>query len=165
MRLNLERILSAKGVTVSNELLESIIVRSKGHLRNAHILLDELLLLGEDKFKSLVKSAKELYIKLLLASIKKDNTNVTKIIELLCSFPLDTLKSDYELFVLDIIKVGLGVNQTNDKYLAFLVSLYKEKIFNLIDVLNDSKIYDMFSSDKRFQSAMYIISKKVILQK
>ena len=161
LRMSLEQISSNESIDISPESLNLIVERSNGHARDAIMLLDEFKLLGEDKFKDYLQSAKSLYIKLFLVSNQGNFDLVTKIINRLLNFPLYILKQDYEETVLEIIKVGLGVKQTTDKYLTLLLSLYRNRIFILIDILNDNKIYDMFTSDKRFQSAMYIISKKL----
>ena len=158
---NLNAIISKNGYLVSEEVVDLIVERSRGHLRDAHMLLDEFLLLGEDEFKIVTQSSEELYYKLILATMRNDLITVKKIIEIMQSFPLFSLKQDYEVAVLNIIKVGLGVEQTTNKYLAFLVALYKERIFTIIDILNRKEIYEMFVSDKRFQAAMYLIVSKI----
>ena len=161
LRLNLERISKEENINISPNSLNLVVDRSKGHARDAVMLLDEFRLLGEDKFGLYLQSSKELYYKLFLASCKRDLESVVKIINTLLNFPLYILKQDYEDCVLDIIKVSLGVKKTDNKFLAFLVSLYKDRIFILLNVLNETKIYDMFTSDKRFQTAMYIIVKEI----
>ena len=142
---------------ISDDILRLITDRSRGHLRDAHMLLDEYLLLGEEEFRKVTQSSEELYYKLILAAMKNDIVTIQKIIGIMQSYPLYILKQDYEMAVLNIIKVGLRVEQTTNKYLAFLVSLYKERIFTIIDILNKKEIYEMFTSDKRFQAAMYLL--------
>lgn len=161
LKSNLRSISSNEGIEVSEQSLNLIVDRSKGHARDAIMLLDEFRLLGDEKFNLYLQSSKELYYRLILASCKKDFDLVTKIINRLFNYPLYILKQDYEDTVLEIVKVSFGVKQTDDKYLTFLISLYKDKIFILLDILNETKIYDMFTSDKRFQTAMYIIAKKI----
>lgn len=162
VKTNLKKILDKKGIEIDDKAVDLITERSRGHMRDAHILLDEYILLGDEEFKKLNQSSQELFYKLILASLRGDLKSIEKIIELLLGFPIYILKSDYEQVVLNIIKVGLGVEKTENKYLAFLVALFKNNIFNLIDVLNNKKIYDMFVSDKRFQAAMYIIVKELV---
>lgn len=154
---NLKGIVEKNNYTISDDILGLIADRSRGHLRDAHMLLDEYLLLGEEEFRKVTQSSEELYYKLILAAMKNDIITIQKIISIMQSYPLYMLKQDYEMAVLNIIKVGLRVEQTTNKYLAFLVSLYKERIFTIIDILNRKEIYEMFTSDKRFQAAMYLI--------
>ena len=117
IKLNLDNIVRIKNIDISDTTLNLIVDRCQGHLRDAHMLLDEYLLLGEEQFKKLVQSSKDLYYALIYYSLKKDLDTIKKIILKLQSFPIYVLKNDYEQIVLDIIKTGLGVQQTNNKLL------------------------------------------------
>ena len=162
IKLNLDNIVRIKNIDISDTTLNLIVDRCQGHLRDAHMLLDEYLLLGEEQFKKLVQSSKDLYYALIYYSLKKDLDTIKKIILKLQSFPIYVLKNDYEQIVLDIIKTGLGVQQTNNKLLLSIIEPFKYRIFTLVDILNQKKIYEMFTSDKRFQSAMYIIVSEIL---
>ena len=161
IRNNLQNIISKKQIEVSNDILDIIIDRCGGHLRDAHMLLDQYIILGDEQFKKINQSSKELYYKLIISIIKGDRNLIEKIIEALLSFPLYILKYDYEQTVLDIIKVGLKAKTTDNIYLQTIIKYYNDRIFNLIDILNDRKIYEMFTSDKRFQIAMYVLVKNI----
>ena len=155
---NLKNIINIEHIDIKSDIINLIASKSNGHLRDAHMLLDEYILLGEDKFKNLTQSSQELFYKLILSALTNNKENVIKIIEALQYFPLYSLKNDYEQVVLDIIKIGLKVKTTDNKILNLILKFFNERIFVLIDILNDKRIYDMFTSDKRFQAAMYIIT-------
>lgn len=159
---NLSNIEKDKNIEIDNDILNLIADRSQGHLRDAQILLDKYILLGKDKFLESVKSAKDLYFKLIIASLRKDLKLVSKIIDVLETFPISILKLDYEQMVLDIIKSGLGVTKSDNIYINAIINTFKERIFLLVDKINSELIYSMFTSDKRFQSAMFIISKDIM---
>ena len=161
IKTNIKSIIDSKNVFVDDSIISLIANRCQGHLRDAHMLLDEYLLLGEEQFKKLVQSSEELYYKLILASLKSDLNLIKKIIEALQCFPIYVLKNDYEITVLNIIKVGLKTEKTDNVYLNTIVNFFNERIFKLIDVLNNKRIYEMFTSDKRFQAAMYILVKDI----
>lgn len=161
IKTNIKSIIDSKNVSVDDNIISLIANRCQGHLRDAHMLLDEYLLLGEEQFKKLVQSSEELYYKLILASLKSDLNLIKKIIEALQCFPIYVLKNDYEITVLNIIKVGLKTEKTDNVYLNTIVNFFNERIFKLIDVLNNKRIYEMFTSDKRFQAAMYILVKDI----
>ena len=161
IKTNIKSIIDSKNVSVDDNIISLIANRCQGHLRDAHMLLDEYLLLGEEQFKKLVQSSEELYYKLILASLKGDLNLIKKIIEALQCFPIYVLKNDYEITVLNIIKVGLKTEKTDNVYLNTIVNFFNERIFKLIDVLNNKRIYEMFTSDKRFQAAMYILVKDI----
>lgn len=158
---NLENIIKSKQISVNCDIINLIIDRSQGHMRDAHMLLDEYILLGDEKFKELIKSSKDLYYKLIIASIRNDLNSVKSIIELLQCFPIYILKNDYEQVVTEIVKSGLKVSDINNNYLNVIIKYFNNRIFTLIDILNDKKIYEMFTSDKRFQIAMYILFKNI----
>ena len=165
IKLNLDNIVRIKNIDISDTTLNLIVDRCQGHLRDAHMLLDEYLLLGEEQFKKLVQSSKDLYYALIYYSLKKDLDSIKLIIENLECFPLSTLKLDYERVVLEIIKVGLKIETSENIYLNAIINVFNDRIFNLIDILNDKKIFEMFTSDKRFQSAMYILIKNILIMR
>lgn len=161
---NLWSIAEGKNILPSKESLELITKRCGGHLRDAHMLMDQYILLGEDAFISSVPSAVDYYYKLILNVIKKDINTASEIIGALQRLPLYILKQDYEQIILDILKVGVGAQKTDNKYLALLISLVKDKIFTIVNILNQGQIFEMFTSDKRFQAAMYMIIKDLYAQ-
>ena len=159
---NLENIINLEQIEIKDDIIDLIVNKCNGHLRDAHMLLDEYTLLGEQKFKELAQSSQDLYYKLILSSLMNKLENIPKIIELLQCFPLYSLKNDYEQAVLNIIKSGLKVQISDNAYINAIIKLFNERIFMLIDVLNDKRIFDMFTSDKRFQAAMYIVSSNLM---
>lgn len=101
---NLKNICEQKSIKVDDTILKLISDRSTGHLRDAHMLLDQYFLLGDEQFKKLVQSSQELYYKLIIASLQGNIEIIKKIIEALQCFPMYVLKNDYEQVVLNIIK-------------------------------------------------------------
>ena len=162
---NLEKIIETKQISINHDIINLIINRCGGHLRDAHMLLDEYILLGDEQFKKLNQSSKDLYLKLLLAALKKDTTIIEKIMENLLCFPMYVLKNDYEQVILDILRAGLRLETSDNPYMNILLQHFNDNIFKLIDIMNDKKIHEMFTSDKRFQSAMYVIVKNIFLLK
>lgn len=158
---NLNNICLQKQKEVDINILKLIANRSTGHLRDAHMLLDQYFLLGDEQFKKLVQSSQDLYYKLIIASLQGNLDAIKKIIEALQCFPMYVLKNDYEQIVLNIIKVGLKVETSDNLYLNAIIKTFNNRLFVLVDILNDKKIYEMFTSDKRFQSAMYMIVSNV----
>lgn len=161
IKSNLLSIINSKNIVVPDEILSIIIDRCDGHMRDAHMLLDQYLILGDDKFKRLNQSSCELYYKLIISILKNDKDFIEKVIEVLLNFPLYILKRDYEQVILNIIKTSLKIEQTDNIYLQTIIKYYGDRIFSLIDILNNNEIYEMFTSDKRFQTAMYILYKNI----
>lgn len=159
---NLINISHQKEVEIDDYTISLIARRSGGHLRDAHILLDQYLLLGKESFLKSLQSSEDLYYKLILNAIRKDINMCDKIILSLLNFPLSQLKQDYEQVVLDIIKNSILKN-SNNQYLQLLLKFASSRIFQIVDILNDEEIYKMFKSDKIFQSAMYLIVKNIMI--
>lgn len=159
---NIKNIAIKKNIEIDDYVLTLIARRSNGHLRDAHILLDQYILLGKESFLKSLQSSEDLYYKLILNAIRKDINMCNKIILSLLNFPLSQLKQDYEQVVLDIIKNSI-LKDSNNQYLQLLLQFANSRIFQIVDILNDEEIYKMFKSDKLFQSAMYLIIKNIII--
>lgn len=164
IKTNLWNVAQRKNILPSNGSIDLITKRCGGHLRDAHMLMDQYLLLGDEVFTSSVPSAVDYYYKLILNVIKGDINTASEIVGALRRLPLYILKQDYEQIILDILKVGVGKQQTDNKYLALLVSLVRDKIFMIVSILNQGRIFEMFASDKRFQAAMYLIIRDLTSQ-
>lgn len=159
---NIEDVSRKKNLEIDNNIISLIARRSGGHLRDAHILLDQYILLGKESFLNSLQSAEDLYYKLILNTMRKDINMCNQIILTLLNFPLSQLKQDYEQIVLNIIKSSI-TKQTNNQLLELLLKYSSNKIFQLLDILNDETIYGMFKSDKLFQAAMYMIIKNILI--
>ena len=62
---NIEDISRKKNLELDNNIISLIARRSGGHLRDAHILLDQYILLGKDQFIQSIQSSEDLYYKLI----------------------------------------------------------------------------------------------------
>ena len=174
MKENIKQIAEKENIAIDDEVLDLIVSRSGGHARNAQMLLDRYKLLGE-VFKSSVKTSKDDFAKLILIAIQtrilksKEGTqkqveefknNYASIIYRLQCNSLSSLKNDYEETILDILKVAVGVKESNipeinsiAKYISQSRTMYIEyyKILTLDSVINS------FKSDKQFQAAMWVL--------
>lgn len=158
---NLKFVANSLQITLSSNIIDLIIKKSKGHLRNAHMLLEQYKLLPEDEFLNLFLNCEELYKKFLLSIVckRKDITNV--IINKLVRCNLLDLKSEYELLVLNIIKNMNGIVVSEDKDMINIVNAFKHSKNTFIDILNDYRNYDMFNSDTRFISLMWLLYDRI----
>lgn len=149
-----------------NANLDLICNRSHGHMRNAMMLLDSMFLLKED-FRSSVKSAEVLYIKLFTLAFRykeyvtklgqeKVDSVIIDLIQQLTVFMIADLKSDYEMFVLNLIK-NTFTDNCDQNYMGLVV----KNSFNLINIFNDQGIYKLFVDDSQFQIAMLILVNKL----
>lgn len=187
----LEKVLTSKGITMDDTIKENlnlIAKRSNGHMRNAMMLLDSMLLLKEDfrdtvidstptfiKFLTLSLSYKETAIQLIQkdlngatddaskqASISKVNTiynqKVLSVIDELNKFNLNQLYQDYQNLVRRLAINIYGMAEDAD--LVNVVSKFKNSS-ELIEVLNDDLILSGFRSSVTFNTSMVILYNKL----
>ena len=63
---------------------------------------------------------------------------------------------------MNIIECSLKLKNPDNKFLQVIINYFNNSSFILINILNNKRIYEMFVSDKQFQSAMYIIVSNLI---
>lgn len=171
---HLSKIVVSKGLEITPEIstnLDLICARSHGHMRNAIMLLDSMFLLKED-FKTTVQDSEPYFIQLLTYSLSYfptitargsqaagilDNA-INNTIKTLTSFPIANLKQDYENLVLKITRHVFYSEE--DPKIKELVKDFKNS-FDLVNVLNDKVIYELFKNDIQFQIGMIILSNKL----
>ena len=161
MRDNLLYIAESENIEIPTDDLELIINRARGHVRDAHMLLDKYILLNKEDFKEVIKSARELFILFLLACYENKIESVRTAIIRLLQFPLVDLKIDYESLILEIMRVYTKFEEPRDKLIGALNNKLKSEALNLYYILNDPIIYNSFDSDNKFQSACYVIYLKI----
>ena len=125
------------------------------------MLLEQYKMMTREEFVDLFRSCSELYCKFILAIIYKQDKILPIIIQKLLHYRLSDLKSEYELFVLNIIKLFYTQNASEDKQMTMIVNQFKHKKVTFIDILNDYRNYDMFNSDVRFASLMWLLADKI----
>ena len=94
---NLTKVSEEKNLNLSEDIKLLIADRSGGHMRNAHMLLDKYILLGEEDFKDSIKSSITLFCDYLIATYKNDKDTVLSTINDLLSIPKDNLQSDWSI--------------------------------------------------------------------
>lgn len=173
---HLKKVCTTKGLEVNEEVenkLRLIARRSHGHMRNAIMLLDSMFLL-EDDFVSTVQDSEALFIKLLTfslhfntlvqntGSIENAQSVITDTISQLTSFPIASLKQDYERLVLNITRHIFY--SKDDPNIVRLVKGF-ENSFSLVNVLDDPKIFALFKNTSQFQVCMILLSQRLRLLK
>ena len=151
VRKSLESIVGKLNIEISEEDLELIVLRSYGHMRDAHMLLDTYCLIGSESFSTLVKSASDLFMRYFMSIASKDKVKVLSSLEELSSFPLATLRSDFELFLLDISKamVGIETNQYSDR----VAKVFGVDCIKIIRLCMSDWVINAFSSETLFKAS------------
>lgn len=105
---NLTRVSEEKNLNLSEDIKLLIADRSGGHMRNAHMLLDKYILLGEEDFKDSIKSSITLFCDYLIATYKNDKDTVLSTINDLLSIPKDNLQSDWSIVMTESLRSFCG---------------------------------------------------------
>ena len=135
---NLKNICKIRNITIDDKTLELIASKSKGHMRNAHMLLDNYLLLGEGDFKTSLISSREALLQYLISIIKHDKELLFKSISLIETFPIANVYEDFQILLRDITRrmvepkddteTRLIKAMTPNKFLKFLKAFSSEYI-------------------------------------
>lgn len=127
---NLTKVSEERNLNLSEEIKLLIADRSGGHMRNAHMLLDKYILLGEEDFKDSIKSSVTLFCDYLIATYKNDKDSVLYNINDLLSIPKDNLQSDWSIVMTESLRSFCGFD-CRHKDIKRLVDTYGSD-FNII---------------------------------
>lgn len=127
---NLTKVSEERNLNLSEEIKLLIADRSGGHMRNAHMLLDKYILLGEEDFKDSIKSSVTLFCDYLIATYKNDKDVVLSNINDLLSITKDNLQSDWSIVMTESLRSFCGF-ECRHKDIKRLVDTYGSD-FNII---------------------------------
>lgn len=127
---NLTKVSEERNLNLSEEIKLLIADRSGGHMRNAHMLLDKYILLGDEDFKDSIKSSVTLFCDYLIATYKNDKDVVLSNINDLLSIPKDNLQSDWSIVMTESLRSFCGF-ECRHKDIKRLVDTYGSD-FNII---------------------------------
>lgn len=174
---NLQKIAIDKNIKLSDAVANLIALRSKGHMRDAHKLLEKYMLIGEDDFLNLEESGYVYFAKYFAhvlwlikntratkEDIKKHKDLMLEIVDRLMRIPIALLKDDYQNLFLDLARKIFNPDYVAEPIVEALVKTYDSKsIMNLYKVAIDDFTMDSFESDIRFQTALLSIYQRIII--
>lgn len=158
----LRNVLTYNNVEITDKIdhyLDLIALRSHGHMRNAMMLLDSLLLLKDD-FGEIIKDSTSEYEKFFslavsqaVRTMKKEEqaTVCSGIVNKLHNYDMDLLQEDFEKIILRIINVVYGVARDpvfDNPYHGYIHS------YKLVEILSDKIYTTMFTSTTYFNIGM-----------
>lgn len=103
---------------VDDMVIKTIAQKSKGHMRNAHMLLDLYSLIGKEAFKESVKSARQSLVQYFLSMATKNKALLFKSMDELQTFPVANIKDDYDNLLLDLTKAFIDKDESQLSKLA-----------------------------------------------
>jgi len=146
------------GLDKNNEddvrLMTTIAHKSGGHMRNAHMLLDSLQLLGKDIFLETVTSIRPAICKYFLSILKKDKDLLFNSISEMLTHPLADVVSEFDEVILNVMKSLIDKNETPEGKLA---KAYGINFIKIMKVTQESWFRNSLSNDISFQCALLSI--------
>lgn len=135
-------------------IMTAIAHKSGGHMRNAHMLLDSLQLLGKETFLETITSIRPSICKYFLSILKKDDTMVFDALSDMLTHPLADIVSELDETILNIMKALVNPNDTPEGKLA---KAYGINFIKIMKLTQESWFRNAMSNDISFQCAMLSI--------
>lgn len=155
MRMNLANLCKERGYEVSDEGIELIIKKSKGHMRDAHKYLDQVVMIGENAFQEIFKSCVDSFLKYFKGIAETSDEQVFRAIEEIISFPLAESKDDFKKTVLNLTHSMVGIDE-GPSYQR-LVELFGSNTLKLVKLCISDWVLDGFGSDMTLQTTLLCI--------
>lgn len=152
---NLKKIVSAEKLEIKEETLRRIALHSRGHVRNAVMTLDKMLMIGnEEEFLKGIHSSEVGIIKVLLSAKLGDRPRLEEAIASVCAHPLDLVRTDYFEVLRKAIQgfvIGSVDGVSKSAYEA-LVEHYQQDLFKLLSYSTAGWALNTFRSDLMLQA-------------
>lgn len=154
---NLKQVCVKENLDIDDSILKIVARRSRGHVRDAHMMLDRYKVLGKDDFLKSLRDNKELFLVLFLSALKKNKDVFASTIYKMLFSTMEELKSDYEDLILDIFKAYASNSETNQFMKVFIDYVIRQNYLKAFNILNSNTVLSSFDSDKHFQAAMWVL--------
>lgn len=151
---NLTQISERKNIQLSEEIKGLIADRSEGHMRNAHMLVDKYLLLGEQDFKDSIQSAIKWYCAFFIAIKQGKKEFVSASINILMNIPMEDLHADWDTIMIESMKAFNGFQITHQEIQNLVNEYGREHFKQVIAIYFMPWIRSMFIDMPYFQATM-----------
>ena len=158
VKKDIDKHAKALGIELSDTTLSLIATRSKGIMRNAHMLLDKVVLLGEKEFLNSDISTVQPMYNYIVSLLKSDKKGVLDAVSELSRLPVTYLKEDWQEFFLSLIKASIDQSTTQEEKIIKLASaLPKAQVASLVRTCTADWVIKSFQSAVHAQAAMLSI--------
>ncbi len=152
-------------IIIPDDIKMTIANRSGGHMRDVHMLLDNLLLVGEDSFRSTIKSSVDLYTDFFIACYNDDKDNIKEVLNNMLECPLTHLNKDFSEFIYLVLNAHV-MGESRPK-IDDLLAIYKDGIMKVINIYFSDWIKNIFISSYDFYAGMlavyHLVRKSVVV--
>lgn len=148
---NLEKVSSDNDISIKDDILKLIAVKSKGHMRNAHMMLDNYLLLGEEDFKESLKSSKQAVLEYLIAVATSNKEALQKALDSIQTYPISIVYEDFNLVLYDI---ATDIVNPQGNVITKVNKAFGNRIFTFIKSFSSEWVRESFINDISAQTCL-----------
>lgn len=156
---SLERIIDQEKITISKEDCELIAYKSRGHARNAHMLLDEYRMVGAEAFKEIVNTARPAFVNYFSAIARGDTESLYEAISDILKFPLVDVQRDFEEILCEMMRSSAGLK--GDRFIDDLVTQLGSNLYKIVKLCLEDWVGGSFKSDINMQTMLLCIYQMV----
>lgn len=174
---NIKKIALNQNINISDEAVNLISLRSKGHMRDAHKLYEKCVLIGESDFLNLEESSYTYLAKYFAQvmwliknarasseEVKKHKDIMIELVNRIIKVPISLVKDDYQNLILDLVKKSFDQDYKVEPIIEAIVRQFDiRSIMNLYKVASDEFTMNSFDSDIRFQAALLSIYQRLLI--
>jgi DNA polymerase III gamma/tau subunit len=145
------------GLSLSQSTLDVIATRSRGIMRNAHMLLDKVNLIGEEEFLKSDIPTTSLLNNFITAILKTDRILVLDTVSELSRIPVAYLKDDWQEYFLNLMKASVDPDLVQDERIKKLATALGKQTVNIVKFCIQDWIIRSFQNSTQAQTAMLAI--------
>ena len=145
------------GLSLSQSTLDVIATRSRGIMRNAHMLLDKVNLIGEEEFLKSDIPTTNLLNNFITAILKTDRILVLDIVSELSRIPVAYLKDDWQEYFLNLMRAFINTDPVQDERIKKLASALGKQTVNIVKFCIQDWVIKSFQNSTQAQTAMLAI--------
>lgn len=158
---NIELLSKRLDVQPSPKAIKTIALRSRGHMRDAHMLLDKFRYLGEDEFVNCEYVTDQALCKYVASILFKDKTRLYDSIKHLLKIPVATLKVDYQNFFLTLTQAAVDDEFECDPNIRKLAGVLAQKTIPFVKLCLQDWVMASFCNDIQIQTALLAVYQSV----
>ncbi len=150
---HLEIVQGEIGALIPDDIRRTIALRSGGHMRDVHMLVDKYLLIGEDSFRMSVSSTVEVFGELFLAMHNNDREILKSSLDTLLTFPLTYLERDMAEFMFEASRAFFLKDESSIAVVNDVIATYGDLTFFVHNYFSDW-MANIFRSGHDFYTGM-----------
>lgn len=153
------------GLSLSNDALNLIVSRSRGVMRDAHMLLDKVNLIGEKEFLKSDVPTNLLLTSYITSILKKDKQGVLDAVSNLSRLPVANLKYDWQEYFLNLMKSSIDISLSIDDNMTKIVSAFsrnRQMLVSIVKMCISDWVIASFQNSVQAQTAMLALYQLIV---